>query len=143
MWMRTMIALAVMAALCACAPPPQSPSEVYLEYQTRSAEGITLDEDMSYWSSAKVAALDDKITSLATRMGKSREEAIEFYLDFSRKTAACSAFEVLEERVEEKDAYLVLESQDVCQPDLVDPSTHKVKLVFEKGWKIDEVEIVL
>lgn len=137
------MAVAGQAVLCACAPPAQSPSEVYLEYQTRSAEGITIDEDMSYWTSARVATLEDKIVSLAQRMEKSREEAIEFYLDFSRKTAACSAFEVLEERVEDTEAYLVLESRDVCQPDLVDPSTHKVKLVFEKGWKIDDVEIIL
>jgi hypothetical protein len=143
MLIRLIAALVTVAAMNGCSPPAKSPSEIYLEYQTRSAEGLTFDEDMSYWSSARVETVDEKIVALATRMEKSREEAVEFYLDLSKRTAACSEFELLEERVEDREAYLELLARDICQPDLVDPSTHKVKLVLERSWKIDDVEVVL
>jgi hypothetical protein len=122
---------------------PQSPVDFYLYYHARSAAGMSFEEDVTYHSSRAVADVDGKIQSMMERTGKSRDEVIQLYLDLSQGAAHCTTLTLLDERIEGDKAYLEFDTDNTCPEEQSDISKHRVKLVKEDGWKLDEVEIVL
>ena len=137
-----LILAAAACVLFACSKPGETPAEVYLDYHARSAEGMTFEEDITYYSAATLATVEDRIASLVERSGRTREEAIELYLDLSQAGAKCSRLELVEERIDGATAELVFNASSTC-PDASSPSQQKVTLVLEGGWKLEDVEIVL
>lgn len=133
----------VSSLLVACGQQAESPSEVYLDYHARSAQGMSFEEDASFYSSSKVSEVADKLAVLVAQSGRTRDEAIRLYLDISRDTARCSKLNLTEEKIEGGIAYLVFDATGTCGAEFAAGSQHKVTLVLENGWKLDDVEIVL
>lgn len=139
---RACVTLFAVFLLSACGQQSQSPSDVYLAYHERAAQGMSFDEESSYFSARQRAGLDEKIASMMERTGKSHDEITSLYLDVSRDTAKCSTLSLVEERIEGDNAYLVFDATGSCPDTATSDSRHEVKLVQEGGWKFDEVEII-
>lgn len=136
------IALVVILAmlLSGCDSEPVSPEEVYRAYIARSAEGMSFDEELDFWSEEKLAQLKEKLESLMERSGKTREEAIALYMDISKRTAECTALELLSKEVGQSTANIVFAATDTCGE--ATDARHNIRLVLEQEWKLEEVEVV-
>lgn len=121
----------------------QSPVDFYLHYHARSAAGMSFEEDVSFHSSRAIADVEGKVESMMERTGKSRDELEALYLELSQGGAQCTALMLTDERIEGNTAYLEFDTENTCPSVQSDISKHRVKLVKEDGWKLDEVEIVL
>jgi hypothetical protein len=150
------LALALMTVLVvACGKPAEAPTETstgaaiqspvdfYLYYHARTAAGMSFEEDVSFHSSRAVADVESKVNSMMERTGKSRDELEALYLELSQGGAQCTELALKDERIEGDTAYLEFDTIDTCPSVPSDISIHRVKLVREDGWKLDEVEIVL
>ena len=122
---------------------PQSPVDFYLYYHARSAAGMSFAEDVGFHSSRAIADVESKVESMMERSGKSRDELEAFYLELSQGMARCTALTLTDERIEGNTAYLEFDTENTCPSEQSDVSKHRIKLVKEDGWKLDEVEIVL
>ena len=107
----------------------------------RSAAGMSFDDELDYWSEEKIAQLDERLESLMERSGRTREEAIKLYMDISKRTAECTALELLSKEVVQSTANLVFAVTDTCGE--VTDAHHNIRLVLEQEWKLEEVEVVL
>ena len=144
----------VTVLLVACGKPPeapigtstaaaiQSPVDFYLYYHERSAAGMSFEEDVSFHSSRAIADIERKVEAMMQRTGKSRDELEALYLELFQGAAQCTALALAGERTEGNTAYLEFDTENTCPSDESDVK-HRVKLVKEDGWKVDEVEIVL
>jgi hypothetical protein len=122
---------------------PQSPVDFYLYYHARSAAGMSFEEDVSFHSSRAIADVERKVESMMERSGKSRDELEALYLELFQGMAQCTALTLTDERIEGNMAYLEFDTENTCPSEQSDISKHRVRLVKEEGWKLDEVEIVL
>ena len=138
--MRTALLVIFVMLLIGCDSKPVSPEKVYIAYIARSAEGISFDDDLEFWSEEKLAQLEERIESLMERSGRTREKAIELYMDISKRTAKCTALELISKEVVQSTANIVFAATDTCGD--ASDARHNVQLVFEREWKLDEVEVV-
>ena len=122
---------------------PQSPADFYLYYHARSAAGMSFEEELSFHSSRAIADVESKVESMMERTGKSRDELEALYLELSKGGAKCTALTLTDERIDGNTAHLEFDTENTCPAVQSDISKHRVKLVKEDGWKLDEVEIVL
>ncbi len=129
----------LVAMFSGCNPEPGNPEDIYLAYMARSAQGMSFDNELGFWSKQKIAQLEEKIESLMERSGKNRQEAIDFYMDFSKRIAECTALELVSKEVIQSTANIVFAATGTCGE--VTDSRHKVRLVFEREWKLDDVEM--
>ena len=138
----TKILLLISAVLLSgCEPEPAAPDEVYRAYVSRSANGMSFEQELEFWSVQKVEELEARLQSLMERSQRSREEAIQLYMDISRRTAECTSLELETEEISAASAKLVFSATDTCGD--AQTARHHVRLVLEDEWKLDEVEITM
>lgn len=94
---------------------------------------------MPHFSARKRTEVEQR---LAAKPG-GRERLITAYLEFSREVARCKPLQLESEQVEAERAQLVYAQTDTCGNSAAQPEKQRVTLVWEDGWKIDEVEIAL
>ncbi|NMY41550.1 MULTISPECIES: hypothetical protein [Pseudomonadaceae] len=127
--------------LVGCAEP-ESPSQFYERYNQRVIDGISFADDAAHFSARKRAQVEARLAALPA--GESgREQMIASYLQFSREVARCKTLQLQSQQVQEQRAELLYAQTDSCGKAVAEPEKHKVILVWEDGWKIDEVEIAL
>lgn len=119
------------------------PNQVYSEYNSKVINGISYDEDKSYYTKRKQQEIESKFPRYMKQMNKSRNEVIEFYLNFSRDVAKCKEITLSSEVIKGDTAILEYSQKDVCGNDSASSEKQIVRMKNEDGWKIDEVEISL
>lgn len=124
--------------LVGCAEP-ESPSEFYERYNQKVIDGLSFAEDAAHFSARKRAQVEARLA--AAEQG--REQLIAAYLQFSREVARCKTLHLQSQQLQEQRAELLYTQTDSCGNAAAEPEKHRVKLVWEDGWKIDEVEIAL
>lgn len=133
----------LLSGLISCSHP-ESPSSFYERYNRNLIAGMnSFKEEASYYSAKKQLAVIEEIPAIAARLNKKPEEAIRFYLHLSRAIAMCKKLELVSEDIQGNAAYLVYKQTDICGNAGTVLEMQKVRLVNEKGWKIDDVEISL
>ena len=83
------LSLSVILVLLIGCSSDLSPGQVYDEYNSKVINGISFDDDKAYYSKRKRAEVESKFPGYMERMGKTREEVIEVYLNTSRELAKC------------------------------------------------------
>lgn len=139
--MRLALLVIFVMVLSGCDSESMGPEEVYMTYVARSAEGLSFDEELVFWSEDKLSQLEERLESLMKRSGRTRDEAIGLYMDISKRTAECTTLELLSKGIVGNTASMVFAATDTCGE--ATASTHNVQLVLEDEWKLDEVEIVI
>jgi hypothetical protein len=121
----------------------KSPSQIYDEYNSKVISGISYDEDKSYYSKRKQAEVESKFPQYMEQMNKSRDEVIEFYLDFSRQAAKCKEITLTKELIDGNTALLQYSQKDICGNESTSEEKQIIRMIKEGGWKIDEIEVSL
>ena len=121
----------------------QSPSQVYIEYNSRVIAGISFDDEKVYFSKRKQQEVESKMPQYMKQMNKSRDEVIAVYLEFSKGLAKCKEISLLSEAIATETASLEFSQRDVCGNESISTEKQVVKMVKEGGWKIDDVVISL
>ena len=121
----------------------QSPSQVYIEYNSRVIAGINYDDEKFYFSKRKRQEVESKMPQYMKQMNKSRDEVIAVYLEFSKALAKCKEISLLSESIATETASLEFSQRDVCGNESISTEKQVVKMVKEGGWKIDDVVISL
>ena len=121
----------------------QSPSQVYIEYNSRVIAGINYDDEKFYFSKRKRQEVESKMPQYMKQMNKSRDEVIAVYLEFSKGLAKCKEISLLSEAIATETASLEFSQRDVCGNESISTEKQVVKMVKEGGWKIDDVVISL
>jgi len=121
----------------------QSPSQVYIEYNTRVMAGINFDDEKVYFSKRKQQEVESKMPQYMKQMNKSRDEVIAIYLAFSKGLAKCKEISLISESIATETASLEFSQRDVCGNESTSIEKQVVKMVKEGGWKIDDVVISL
>jgi hypothetical protein len=72
------VVLGVVAITVFSCSPEKSPSQVYSEYNDKVIEGISFEEDKSYFSKRKQIEVESKFPQYMKKMNKSKAQVIEF-----------------------------------------------------------------
>ena len=134
---------ALLASLLFGCSVEESPSQVYIEYNSRVIAGINYDDEKFYFSKRKRQEVESKIPQYMKQMNKSRDEVIAVYLEFSKGLAKCKEISLLSEAIATETASLEFSQRDVCGNESISTEKQVVKMVKEGGWKIDDVVISL
>ncbi|PCJ36248.1 MAG: hypothetical protein COA75_08450 [Cellvibrionales bacterium] len=121
----------------------QSPSQVYVEYNSRVMAGMSFDDEKLYFSKKKQQEVESKMPQYMKQMNKSRDEVITVYLEFTKGLARCKEISLLSETIATETASLEFSQRDVCGNESTSTEKQVVKMVKEGGWKIDDVVISL
>ena len=121
----------------------KSPSQVYIEYNSRVIAGLSFDDEKVYFSKRKQQEVESKMPQYMKQMTKSRNEVIAVYLEFSKSLAKCKEISLVSEVIETKKASLEFSQKDICGNESTSTEKQVVKMVKEGGWKIDDVVISL
>lgn len=139
--MQDQLSVAVMAfaamMVSACEQSPEtadlSPDETYRTYFEKVSSGITFEEDKTYQSKQRIAEIESQLSRM---QGGSEQATIDAYLTISQKLTQCVELSLVEERIEDTNAFLVYERIDSCGDGTVPPSEERIEMVYENGWKI-------
>lgn len=140
--MKKVLAASLMMVLVGCGQAP-SPDSIYQQYNAKVVSGISFEEEKTFYTVSKVAAVDAMIPNYMKQMKKSEQEVIEFYLHFSQSMAKCKKITLDEEKITADKAELVYSLTDSCGNDPKPGEKKTVKMINEDGWKIDSVTIGL
>lgn len=132
----------VTAILIGCSAD-KSPSQVYVEYNSKVINGISYDDDKAYHSKRKQQEVESKFPQYMEQMNKTRDEVIEFYLSFSREVAKCKEITLVNEVTNGDTSLLEYSQKDICGNESASQEKQVIRMVKEGGWKIDNVEISL
>lgn len=136
-----LILLSITLFLLAACSSDKSPSEVYEEYNAKVVQGINFVDDKAYYTKRKLKEVESKFPQYMKSMKKSREEVIEFYIDFSKKLAECKEIKLVKEVVENNTATLEYSQKDICGNESSSKEKQTIRMIKEGGWKIDDVLI--
>jgi len=137
------ILIATVATVLMGCTSDKSPNQVYLEYNSKVIDGINYDEEKAYYSKRKLQEVESKFPQYMTQMKKSREEVIEFYLNFSREVAKCKEIKLVSENINGDISLLEYSQRDICGNESNSAEKQVVRMVMENGWKLDSVEVSL
>lgn len=135
--------LSVILVLLIGCSSEKTPSQVYDEYNSKVINGINFNDDKAYYSKRKQDEVESKFPEYMKKMDKSREEVIEFYLNFSRELAKCKELELVSEVINGEAATLKYSQKDICGNAINMEERQLIRMINEGGWKIDEIEISL
>jgi hypothetical protein len=121
----------------------KSPSQVYIEYNSKVIAGISYEDDKAYFSERKRREVESKMPQYIKQMNKSGDEVIALYLEFSRGLAKCKEISLVSEVIESDMASLEFSQKDICGNESTSTEKQKIKMIKEGGWKIDDVVISL
>jgi len=116
---------------------------VYDEYNSKVLNGINFNDDKAYYSKRKRDEVESKFPEYMKKMDKSREEVIEFYLNFSRELAKCKELKLVSEVIHGEEAILKYLQKDICGNAADTEERQLIRMINEGGWKIDDIEISL
>jgi hypothetical protein len=116
---------------------------VYIEYNSKVIGGIDYDEEKAYYSKRKQQEVELKVPQYMEQMKKSREEVIEFYVNFSRAVAKCKELTLVSEVINGNTSILEYSQKDICGNESTSKEKQVIYMVEENGWKLDRVEISL
>lgn len=133
----------LLASLLFSCSVEKSPSQVYIEYNSRVIAGISFDDEKVYFSKRKQQEVESKMPQYMKQMNKSRDEVIAVYLEFSKGLAKCKEISLVSEVIETEKASLEFSQKDTCGNESTSTEKQVVKMVKEGGWKIDDVVISL
>ncbi|MBV1909791.1 MAG: hypothetical protein KUG78_10755 [Kangiellaceae bacterium] len=133
----------LLASLLFSCSVEKSPSQVYIEYNSRVIAGLSFDDEKVYFSKRKQQKVESKMPQYMKQMTKSRNEVIAVYLEFSKSLAKCKEISLVSEVIETKKASLEFSQKDICGNESTSTEKQVVKMVKEGGWKIDDVVISL
>ena len=133
----------LLASLLFSCSVEKSPSQVYIEYNSRVIAGLSFDDEKVYFSKRKQQEVESKMPQYMKQMTKSRNEVIAVYLEFSKSLAKCKEISLVSEVIETKKASLEFSQKDICGNESTSTEKQVVKMVKEGGWKIDDVVISL
>ena len=133
----------LLASLLFSCSVEKSPSQVYIEYNSRVIAGLSFDDEKVYFSKRKQQEVESKMPQYMQQMTKSRNEVIAVYLEFSKSLAKCKEISLVSEVIETKKASLEFSQKDICGNESTSTEKQVVKMVKEGGWKIDDVVISL
>lgn len=136
-WLLTSVSLFVLSA---CAPD-KSPSEIYEQYNSQVVQGISFDDDKVYYTKRKQQEVESKFPQYMESMKKSRKEVIQAYLEFSQELAKCKKIELAKEIIDGNAATLEYLQTDICGNESNSEEKQTVEMIYESGWKIDDVVI--
>ena len=134
---------ALLATLLFGCSVEKSPSQIYIEYNSRVIAGISYDDENVYFSKRKQLEVESKMPLYMKQMNKSRDEVIAVYLEFSKGLAKCKEISLLSEAIATETASLEFSQRDVCGNESTSTEKQVIKMVKEGGWKIDDVVISL
>ena len=137
------ILLATVATVLMGCTSDKSPNQVYLEYNSKVIDGINYDEEKAYYSKRKLQEVESKFPQYMAQMKKSREEVIEFYLNFSKEVAKCKEIKLVSEIINGDTSLLEYSQRDICGNESNSAEKQVVRMVKENGWKLDSVEVSL
>lgn len=104
-------------------------------------QGISFDDDKAYFTKRKQEEVDAKMPLYMESMNKTRAEAIEVYLDFSRGLAKCKEITLVKEEVIGNTATLEYSQKDICGNESATQEKQSIRMLNESGWKIDDVVV--
>ncbi len=139
---KLMLFAIVTSVLTGCLPH-KSPNQVYIEYNSKVIGGIDYDEEKAYYSKRKQQEVELKVPQYMEQMKKSREEVIEFYVNFSRAVAKCKELTLVSEVINGNTSILEYSQKDICGNESTSKEKQVIYMVEENGWKLDRVEISL
>ncbi len=137
-----LIQFSLLTSLLGCSLE-MKPGQVYQEYNSKVIDGMTFEEEKKYYSKRKQAEIEAKFPTYMKQMNKSRKEVIDFYLDFTSKHAKCKKLQLMTEIIKGDTAELVFLQTDICGNNSNTEEKQIINMVYENGWKIDEIEIDL
>jgi hypothetical protein len=132
----------ILFLLSACSAE-KSPGQVYEEYNSRVIQGISFDDDKAYYTERKQEEVESKMPQYMETMKKSRDEVVKIYLEFSRELAKCKEIILVKEAVDRNTAVLEYSQKDICGNESTSQEKQSIRMIYEGGWKIDDIEISL
>lgn len=135
------LSLALLVSLLFSCSVEKSPSQIYLEYNSRVITGISFDDEKAYFSKRKQQEVELKMPQYIKQMNKPRDEVIAIYLEFSKGLAKCKEIFLVSEVIETEKASLEFSQKDICGNESTSTENQVVKMVKEGSWKIDDVVI--
>lgn len=117
----------------------KSPSQVYVEYNSKVIAGISYVDEKEYYSKRKKREVESQMPKYMKSMNKSREEVIKVYQGFSQGLAICKEILLVSEVIKNDKASLEFSQKDICGNETTTTGTQSIKMVKEGGWKIDDV----
>lgn len=140
--MLRLYAVALLVCLfAACGGDGQTPSQTYLDYHRQSAEGMAFEEEKGWYSQRKLADVEAQLPRMAAQMNRSEDELVALYMEMSQAAAGCAELTLVDESIDGDVAVLVFDAASTC--DDASDAQHRVRLLREDGWKLDDVEILL
>ena len=121
----------------------RSPSQVYHEYNSKVIDGITFDEEKTYYSKRKLQEIESKMPQYMAQMEMSREEVIKNSLKLYRDVVRCKEIKLIKETISGEVSILEYAQRDICGNTSTIQENQVVRMVKENGWKLDNVEIYL
>ena len=137
------LSLSVILVLLIGCSSEKTPSQVYDEYNSKVINRININDDKAYYSKRKQDEVESKFPEYMKKMDKSREEVIEFYLNFSRELAKCKELKLVSEVIIGEGAILKYSQKDICGNATDTEERQLIRMINEGGWKIDDIEISL
>lgn len=119
----------------------ENPRNSYDGYVSRVVSGLPFDEGLNYFSKRKTEQIEAALLDTMERMDKTREDAIGLYSSVSQRIQACVALSFVEETTIGQKSTLVYTQKDTCSSDAKMADLRIVSLVYEDGWKIDEIDM--
>jgi len=136
-WKSLLIALILLGGCAA----EKTPNQIYTEYSSRVIDGITFSGEKAYYTRRKQDEVESRFPQYMKKMGRTRAEVIDFYSQFSRELAKCKELSLIRETINGSTAELEYAQKDVCGNASNTPDKQVIRMIFEDGWKIDDVEI--
>jgi len=132
--------LTVLILLWGCAAE-KTPNQIYTESNSRVINGMTFSDEKTYYTQRKQDEVESRFPQYMKKMGKTRAEVIDFYSRFSRELAKCKALSLVRETINGSTAELEYAQKDICGNESNTSEKQVIRMIFEDGWKIDDVEI--
>ena len=141
--MKLVIFLLVVFILNSGCSADKTPSQTYNEYNAKVISGLEFEDEKAYYTKRKVNEIEAKFPQYMKTMGKSREEVISFYSEFSREHAKCKELTLVRENINGNVATLEYSQKDICGNQSSTQEKQLIQMNKEGGWKIDDIEISL
>ena len=129
------VAIAVpFGVIGACTTADESPDEAFRDYRRQVAAGLTIEEEMSFFSSRNRQETE---SSIAAKDPLFAPEWNEMHINIAK----CTEIQLTSESVSADVALLTYDAVNICDDYADDLLKLRVRLVKENGWKLDEMKI--
>lgn len=127
--------------LCGCVPAPPGPAEVYLRYNQAVIDGLSFQQEHTFFSVHKQELVENSLQAMMQQMQKDRDSVIAVYMAFAKSVAKCRQLNLLSEEIHGRFAIVIFSQKEICGSELTGDEKQIIHLIKEDGWKIDDIEI--